>query len=71
MDLVQELRQRGTYLSTAEVMSLLDTSRGTLCEWVRVGRISAVRKGNAYLFDPRRLADWLSERTTNVGRRTV
>jgi excisionase family DNA binding protein len=45
-------------------MELLDMSRGTLCEWVRAGRISAVRKGNAYLFDPRKLADWLANRKT-------
>ncbi|ADW67171.1 helix-turn-helix domain-containing protein [Granulicella tundricola] len=69
MDLIEQLRQRNTFLSTLETMDLLDMSRGTLCEWVRAGRISAVRKGNAYLFDPRRLADWLAERTTNMGRR--
>ena len=67
MDLIQELRQRKTYLSTVEVMSLLHLSRGTLCEWVRGGQISAIRKGNAYLFDPRRLADWLTERATSIG----
>lgn len=71
MDLIQQLRQRDTFLNTAEVMNLLDMSRGTLCEWVRAGRISAVRKGNAYLFDPRRLADWLTERTTGVARGTA
>jgi excisionase family DNA binding protein len=71
MDLVQELRQRGTFLSTVEVMSLIHVTRGTLCEWVRTGRINAIRTGNAYLFDPRRLADWLTERTTNRGGRAA
>jgi hypothetical protein len=35
---------------------------------VRSGRITAIRAGNAYLFDPRHLADWLATRTTNSGR---
>jgi excisionase family DNA binding protein len=64
MDLIEELRVRETFLSTAEVMKLLRLSRGTLCEWVRSCRIPAIRVGNAYLFDPRKLADWLKTRAT-------
>jgi excisionase family DNA binding protein len=48
MDLIQELRARENFLSTAEVMKLLQLRRGTLCEWVRAGRIPAIRVGNAY-----------------------
>ena len=65
MELIDELRRRETYLSTVEVMSLLLVTRGTLCDWVRTGRITAIRRGNGYLFDPRMLADWLEQRTTS------
>jgi len=64
MSLVEELRQRESYLSSKEVMSVLEVSRAILCGWVRDGRIEAVRIGNAYRFDPRVLADWIVERTT-------
>jgi excisionase family DNA binding protein len=70
MELTDELRQRKTYLSTIEVMILLRVTRNTLCEWVRTGRITAVRRGNGYLFDPRMLADWLEQRTTSRRRAT-
>lgn len=68
MNLVEELKTKQSFLTTVEVMSLLQVTRGTLCEWVRSGRITAIRTGNAYLFDPRLLADWLAARTTNRGR---
>ncbi len=68
MSLIEELKVKQNFLSTVEVMSLLQVTRGTLCEWVRSGRITAIRTGNAYLFDPRHLADWLATRTTNRGR---
>ena len=62
MDLISDLRQRKNYLTTVEVMSLLSVTRNTLCAWVRAGKIGAVPRGNAYLFDPWELADWLAER---------
>ena len=64
MDLIEELRQRTTYVSTKELMGLLQVTRNTLCEWVRMGRLVAIRVGNAYLYDPRILAEWLEERQT-------
>lgn len=64
MDLIQKLRLRESFLTTKEVMELLRTRRNTLCEWVRRGRIPAIRTSNGYLYDPRLLADWLMERTT-------
>lgn len=70
MGLIDGLRQRTTYLSTIEVMHLLRVTRNTLCEWVRTGHITAIRRGNAYLFDPTTLADWLDTRTT-ARRRTT
>jgi excisionase family DNA binding protein len=71
MELIDGLRQRKTYLSTVEVMSLLRVTRNTLCDWVRTGRITAVRRGNGYLFDPQILADWLEQRTTSRRQTTV
>jgi excisionase family DNA binding protein len=45
-------------------MELLQVTRNTLCDWVRRGRIAAIRVGNAYVFDPHVLADWLGKRQT-------
>jgi excisionase family DNA binding protein len=64
MELIDELRQMERYLSTREVMNLLGIRRTTLCQWVRAGRISAIRLGKGYVFDPRKLAGWLTERET-------
>ncbi len=66
MNLIEELRGRTTYLVTIEVMALIGVTRNTLCDWVRTGKLSAIRMGNAYLFDPYTLADWLEERKTKT-----
>jgi len=66
MNLIEELRSRTTYLSTNEVMAILGKRRNTLCQWVRTKKIGAIRTGNAYLFDPHTLADWLSDRETKT-----
>jgi excisionase family DNA binding protein len=66
MDLIEELRREERYLSTREVMGLLKIRRTTLCQWVRQGKLTAVRTGNRYLYDPRKLADWLSARQTGA-----
>ncbi len=68
MSLSEELRSRESFLTTVEVMNLLQKTRAALCERVRSGRIPAVRDGNAYLFDPRELAEWIEARSTNSGR---
>ncbi|MGB7171814.1 MAG: helix-turn-helix domain-containing protein [Acidobacteriaceae bacterium] len=64
MDLINDLMQRQSYLSTKEVMILLQKTRNTLCQWVRSGRLPAIRLGNEYLYDPRVLAEFLSNRLT-------
>lgn len=64
MDLIEELQQRQSFLSTKEVLELLPKTRNTLCRWVRSGKIPAVRIGNAYFYDPRVLAEFLAKRTT-------
>jgi excisionase family DNA binding protein len=67
MTLIEELGKRDSYLTTTEVMKLLKMRRNTLCEWIRAGRISAIRTGSGYRFDPYTLAVWLAERTTSKG----
>jgi excisionase family DNA binding protein len=64
MELIDELRQLERYLSTREIMNLFGVRRTTLCQWVRAGRISAIRLGNRYMFDPHNLASWLAARET-------
>lgn len=63
-DLITELRQGETFLTTQQVMVLLKMTRNTVCQYVRIGRLSAIRVGNSYLYDPRVLAEWLAERET-------
>jgi excisionase family DNA binding protein len=62
LELIEELEQMKRYLSTREVMKLISVRRTTLCAWVRAGKISAIRIGHGYLFDPHILARWLAER---------
>jgi excisionase family DNA binding protein len=57
--LIHRLRQRTTYLSCAEVMSLLGKSRNTLCRWVRDGIIPGFKFGKDYRFAPLTLAGWI------------
>ena len=61
--IIDQLRNRKTYLNTTEVMSILGVTRATLCGWVRSGSISAVRIGKDNKFDPGALSRWLEERT--------
>jgi len=72
MSLIDELRQRKTYLTTPETMALLAYSRNTLCLKVRLGHIPAIRSGSSkYLFDPTVLADWLEARATAPAKRAA
>ena len=69
MNLIDNLRQRKSFLTTKDVMELLQLRRNTVCDWVQAGRIPAVRTASGYRFDPSVLADWLVVRSTNRGRR--
>ena len=71
MDLIQELRLRTSFLTTKEVMKLLQLQRNTVCDWANTGRIPAVRTPSGYRFDPSVLADWLVARSTKPGRRAA
>jgi excisionase family DNA binding protein len=62
--IIDQLRQRRTYMRTTEVMELLDVTRGTLCGWVREGMIAAVRIGKDNKFDPAEVVRYLTARAT-------
>jgi hypothetical protein len=64
MSLGDNLRQRSSYLTTADVIELLGYQRNTLCAWAKAGRIPAVHTPGGYRFDPLVLAQWLDDRTT-------
>lgn len=68
MNLIDNLRQRKSFLTTKEVMELLQLRRNTVCDWAQAGRIPAVRTASGYRFDPGVLADWLAARSTKPGR---
>jgi Helix-turn-helix domain len=61
--IIDDLRARKTMLTTSEVMELLRITRATLCGWCRGGRVPHMRMpNNSYLFDPVRIATWMSDR---------
>jgi hypothetical protein len=62
--IIDQLRQRKTYLNTNEVMAVLRINRATLCRYCRASLIPHVRMPDlSYRFDPVALQDWLSQRT--------
>jgi excisionase family DNA binding protein len=68
MTLESGLRMRERYLTTAEVMELLQLRRNTVCDWVKSGELPATRTRSGYRFDPGVLADWIRARSTRVQR---
>ncbi len=60
--IIEKLRARESYLTTKEVMNITRKTRQTLCQWVRLGTITAVRIGKDNMFDPSVVADWLEAR---------
>lgn len=60
--IIEQLKQRTSFVSSTEALGIIGTTRKTLCAWVRRGTISAFRVGNAYVFDPIELARWLAAR---------
>ncbi|GAA3762108.1 helix-turn-helix domain-containing protein [Terriglobus aquaticus] len=63
--LVDSIRQFDRYLTTREVMNLLQLGRNTICGWCASGRLPALRTPNGYRFDPIALAVWLDSRMLN------
>lgn len=61
---IADLRTHKRLLTTTDVMEILPYGRGTLCGWVRTGRLPGIRMpDNSYLFDSVALADWLQQRS--------
>ena len=60
--LVQTLRVRTDMLTIAEVSDLLGFHEVTLRNWVRAGKLPAVRVAGQWRFDPAELAGWVEAR---------
>jgi excisionase family DNA binding protein len=60
--LVQKLLARTGLLTIAEVSDLLGFHEVTLRNWVRAGKLPAVRIGSVWRFDPVEIAVWLEAR---------
>lgn len=62
LTIIEQLKQRASFVSSTEALGIIGTTRKTLCAWVRKGTINAYRIGNAYVFDPVELAGWIEAR---------
>lgn len=60
--IIDQLKQRKTYLDTTEVMGILGVTRATLCGWAKSGNLPAVRIGKGNKYDPSVLSHWLQSR---------
>ena len=60
--IIEQLNARKTYVSSTEAIVILGITRQTFCLWVREGKITALRIGNAYKVDPSHLAAFLNAR---------
>lgn len=60
--LVQKLRARAGLLTIAEVSDLLAYHEVTIRNWVRAGKLPAVRIAGQWRFDPAELAGWVEAR---------
>ncbi len=64
MNLIDQLKKRSSFLTTKELMELLQLRRHTICDWVKSGHLPAIRTASGYRFDPPVLAHWLEMRST-------
>jgi excisionase family DNA binding protein len=62
--LVQKFRARTGLLNIVDVSDLLGFHEVTLRNWVRAGKLPAVRIAGQWRFDPSELAGWVEERRT-------
>jgi excisionase family DNA binding protein len=60
--LVQKLHARTGLLTIAEVSELIGFHAVTIRNWVRAGRLPAVRIAGQWRFDPAELAGWVEAR---------
>jgi predicted DNA-binding transcriptional regulator AlpA len=64
--IIEQLRQRTTYVRASEVMSILGITRNTLCDWINAGTLPAFRLGKNNMCDPAELAAFLETRRTGI-----
>jgi excisionase family DNA binding protein len=62
MHIVAQLKDRTTLMSVSETAAVIGVHVVTLRDWVREGRIPAIRVGNRWAVDPGDLAEWLVAR---------
>jgi excisionase family DNA binding protein len=60
--IIEQLTARKTYVSSTEAIGILGITRQTFCLWIRQGKLSALRIGNAYMVDPAHLSAFLRAR---------
>ena len=64
--ILDRLRRRTSYLGSREVVTLLNTSRKSLGEWVAAGKLPAYKIGKNWQFDPSDLAAFLEQRRLGI-----
>jgi predicted DNA-binding transcriptional regulator AlpA len=64
--IVDQLRQRTSYVRATEVMAILGVTRNTLCDWINAGTLPAFRLGKNNVCDPAELPEFLETRRTGV-----
>jgi hypothetical protein len=64
--IIDQLKQRVSYLTSSEVMAILRINRATLCRYCRQGLIPHLRMPDlSYRFDPLALEGWLRMRSVS------
>ena len=62
--IVDQLKQRTSYVRATEVMAILGVTRQKLCDWINTGQLPAIRLGKNNVVDPADLASFLQARQT-------
>lgn len=60
--IIEQLAARKTYVCSTEAIQILGITRQTFCLWVREGKLTTIKIGNAYMVDPVYLSGWLRAR---------
>lgn len=59
---MEKIASSRTALTVRELAAILNFSGRTIYDWVKQGRIPAMRFGSSLRFDPKVTAEWLRER---------
>jgi hypothetical protein len=67
--IIDQLKQRGGYLTSAEVMAILRINRATLCRYCRLGVLPHMRMpDNSYRFNRKSIQIWIAQWTVEPQR---